>query len=236
MKFFGRKDCKNILNAAKKKLKKLDMKQIDFLEDNPIFGNQILCTYYRVWSKAKRLHSLKRIKNFHYSGSIVKIKINENSLHCVKSVRIRSYSGPHFSHIFPHLDWIRRGASYLSVLSPNSGKRRKNTDQNNSKYWHFLCSATAANNTCQWLQRIFSWCHFSTTFWIFIKNITIIILYFDYAFSVAFLICESFIIFLCLLITCITFLIVSSSIILHSESNPLHICAFFSKIKFYCEL
>ena len=38
---------------------------------------------------------------------------------CVKSVRIRSYSGPHF----PHLDWIR-----------------ENADQNKSKYGHFLCS------------------------------------------------------------------------------------------------
>ena len=27
--------------------------------------------------------------------------------HCVKSVRIRSYSGPHSSRIFPHSDWIR---------------------------------------------------------------------------------------------------------------------------------
>ena len=29
-------------------------------------------------------------------------------LHCLKIVRIRSYSGPHFSHIFPHSDWMRR--------------------------------------------------------------------------------------------------------------------------------
>ena len=40
--------------------------------------------------------------------------------HCVKCVRFRSYSGPHFSRIFPHLDWIRRDT--ISVFSPNAGK------------------------------------------------------------------------------------------------------------------
>ena len=29
-------------------------------------------------------------------------------IHWVKRVRIRSYSGPHFSRIYPHSDWIRR--------------------------------------------------------------------------------------------------------------------------------
>ena len=31
----------------------------------------------------------------------------------VKRVRIRSYSGPHFSRIFPHSDWIRRDTPYF---------------------------------------------------------------------------------------------------------------------------
>ena len=30
-----------------------------------------------------------------------------NHFHCLKSVPIWSYFGPHFCHIFPHLDWIR---------------------------------------------------------------------------------------------------------------------------------
>ena len=38
--------------------------------------------------------------------------------------------------IFPHSDWIRRDASYLSVFSPNAGK----ADQNNSEYGQFLRS------------------------------------------------------------------------------------------------
>ena len=80
VKFSRRKDCQNVLNA-KKDLRKLDMKEIGFPEDNPIFVNQSLCTYYRVlWSKAKRLHSLKRISSFYVSGGTVKIKISENSL------------------------------------------------------------------------------------------------------------------------------------------------------------
>ena len=56
--------------------------------------------------------------------------------HCVKSVRIRSYSGPHFSRISRHSDWIRKDTKYLSVLNPNAGKWWKNADQNNSKYGH----------------------------------------------------------------------------------------------------
>ena len=58
--------------------------------------------------------------------------------HCVKSVRIRSYSGPHFPRIFPNSDWIQRDTEYLSVFSPNSGKCGKNVDKNNSEYGHFL--------------------------------------------------------------------------------------------------
>ena len=80
MKIARRKDCQNVLNA-KKELRKLDMKEIGFPEDNHIFVNQSLCTDYRVlWSKAKRLHSLKRISSFYVSGGTAKIKISGNSL------------------------------------------------------------------------------------------------------------------------------------------------------------
>ena len=48
-------------------------------------------------------------------GSQLLVKPVNN--HCVKSFRIRSYSGPYFSRIF-----------------------RENTDQNNSQYGHFLRS------------------------------------------------------------------------------------------------
>ena len=80
MTFSRRKDCQNVLNA-KKELRKLDTKEIGFSEDNPIFVNQSLCTYYRVlWFKAKCLHSLKRVSSFYVSGGTIKNKISENSL------------------------------------------------------------------------------------------------------------------------------------------------------------
>ena len=44
-------------------------------------------------------------------------------LHCVKRVRIRSYSGLHFFRI---------------LFSSNEGKYGKNADQNNSEYGHFF--------------------------------------------------------------------------------------------------
>ena len=64
------------------------------------------------------------------------IALPEDQQWCVKRALIQSYSGPHFSRSFPHLDWIRRDTSYLSVFSPNAGKYAKNADQNNSEYGH----------------------------------------------------------------------------------------------------
>ena len=49
------------------------------------------------------------------------------SIHCVKSVCIRSYSGPRE---------IRRDTEYLSY----SVRMRENADENNSEYGHFLRS------------------------------------------------------------------------------------------------
>ena len=63
-------------------------------------------------------------------------KISENMNHCVKIVRIWSYSGPHFSRIFPH----SAECWYFSVFSPNAGKLRTritpNTDTLRSEYHH----------------------------------------------------------------------------------------------------
>ena len=63
------------------------------------------------------------------------------SWQCVKGVHTRSYSGPHFSRIFPHSDWIR--IDTLRIQS-NAGKCGKNADQNNSKYGHFLRSVSGS--------------------------------------------------------------------------------------------
>ena len=58
--------------------------------------------------------------------------------HWLKRVRIPRYSGPHFSRIFPHSDWIRKDTN---VLSPNVEKYGRNADQNSSEYGHFLRSS-----------------------------------------------------------------------------------------------
>ena len=63
-----------------------------------------------------------------------KSALSYGKIRCVKRVHIRSYSGPHFSHIFPHSEWMRRHTPYLSVFIPNSGKCGKNANQNNSEY------------------------------------------------------------------------------------------------------
>ena len=73
-----------------------------------------------------------------YKMNDMKMNYEMNDLHGAKGVRIRSYSGPHFSRIFPHSDWIRRDTPYLFVFSPNAGKSGKNADQNNSEYGLFL--------------------------------------------------------------------------------------------------
>ena len=70
-----------------------------------------------------------------------------------KRVRIRNYSGPHFSRIFPHSDWIRRDTEYLSVFNLNAGKCGENADQNNSKYGHFSGSEYLLVSLHNWMTR-----------------------------------------------------------------------------------
>ena len=43
-------------------------------------------------------------------------------------------------HIFPHSDWIWRDTPCLPLFSPNAEKCGKNSDENTSKYGHFLRS------------------------------------------------------------------------------------------------
>ena len=55
--------------------------------------------------------------------------------HCIKSVRIRSYSGPHFPAF---------GLNTEFCISPYSVQMRENADQNNSEYRHFSRSAESS--------------------------------------------------------------------------------------------
>ena len=92
---------------------------------------------------------------------IVNSKINENPEQfwewstLQKDVRIRSYSSPYFFRIFPHWDWIRGDKEYLSAFYPNAGKYRKNLDQNNSEYGHFLRSDQKSSS---WFHSLLSCC------------------------------------------------------------------------------
>ena len=81
---------------------------------------------------------MTEIKTFHKLLQNFLVMFPKHKENCVKRVRVQSYSGPYFSRIFPHSDWIRRDTEYLSVCSPNVGKSAKNADQNNSKYGLFL--------------------------------------------------------------------------------------------------
>ena len=57
-------------------------------------------------------------------------KLKDRFKHCVNSVRIRSYSGPHF------LAFGLNTERYFASLHIQS-KCKENADQNNSKYGHF---------------------------------------------------------------------------------------------------
>ena len=76
-------------------------------------------------------HCKKGLKTLTLIKNSLNCLITSKFLHCLKSVYIRSYSVPHFSHIFPHSDSRRRDTEYLSLLSPNPylslnmGKMRK---------------------------------------------------------------------------------------------------------------
>ena len=59
------------------------------------------------------------------------------SNHGVKRVRILTYSGPHFSRIFQHSDWIRRDnmSPYSVQMRENLGKMRTRITQNTDSFY-----------------------------------------------------------------------------------------------------
>ena len=80
------------------------------------------------WSKSCYLLYNQEVQLFLMKSLFLMVRIKNCKYHCVKSVRIWSYSGPH-------------STPYLSVFSPNAGKCGKSADQNNSEYELFLRSA-----------------------------------------------------------------------------------------------
>ena len=69
-----------------------------------------------------------------------------NLIHCLKSVRVLIYSGPHFSRIFSYSNWIWRD----TCIQSECGKCGKNVGQKNSEYRHFLLSDNGKYYRC-WL-------------------------------------------------------------------------------------
>ena len=69
-----------------------------------------------------------------------------NLIHCLKSVRVLIYSGPHFSHIFSYSNWIWRD----TCIQSECGKCGKNVGHKNSEYRHFLRSDNGKYYRC-WL-------------------------------------------------------------------------------------
>ena len=55
--------------------------------------------------------------------------------HCVKSVRIQSYSGPHFSRMFPHLDIF----PYSVLIRENVGKMRTRITLHTDLFYAVVC-------------------------------------------------------------------------------------------------
>ena len=68
--------------------------------------------------------------------------------HCIKSVRIRSYSGPHFPAF---------GLNTEFCISPYSVQMRENADQNNSEYGHFFCAVQYSSHIQHWWEFCSYW-------------------------------------------------------------------------------
>ena len=75
IKLSRRKDANNF----RKKKKKLKGKNLNSLGiNNPIYINDIACTYYKnLWAKCKKLHDNKVIRVFWISNGSVKLKVSE---------------------------------------------------------------------------------------------------------------------------------------------------------------
>ena len=94
-----------------------------------------------------RGHSLIQFqeeKHLNKIKALIKCTKIGNNDHCVKCVRIRSYSGPHFPAF--GLNSERYGVSLLYSV-----QMRENADQNNSEYGHF--SRIGRNGIFQFLFR-----------------------------------------------------------------------------------
>ena len=103
---------------------------------------------FSVWQNLLRYFMPTKI--FLFSTTVFKAKNDGESvsshfrsLHCVRRVRIRSFSGPHFSRIFPHSDWIR--SPYSVRMRENLGKMRTRLTPNMDSLYAVLSSCPCSH-------------------------------------------------------------------------------------------
>ena len=66
--------------ANKKKLRNIDVGELNFAEETRLFLNDSLCPYYRgIYGKCKRLLEAKKISSFWTWNGNIKIKLDESS-------------------------------------------------------------------------------------------------------------------------------------------------------------
>ena len=108
-----------------------------------------------LWNFTEQL--FLRISYFQITSQCrLSIRISHSWKHCVKSVRIWSFSGPYFCAF--GLNTKRYSVSLRTHISPYSAWEQENTDQKNSKYGHFSLSVDRKNldNTIQRSSTV--WC------------------------------------------------------------------------------
>ena len=96
---------------------------------NQIFNSRLVPTrslFVQQWKYQNNMWNLFKVNNKHY----------------VKSVRSRSYSGPHF----PAFGLMWTEYEKIRCISSYSVRMRENADQNNSQYEHFTRSERHQND------------------------------------------------------------------------------------------
>ena len=98
---------------------------------NKIFNREKICLMEDPYGLANSTTDPKLVYPQVFFYKLLELHLRQNVFflaghHCVKSVRIRSFSGPFF---------------FAFGLNAYSVRMRENTDQKNSKYGHFLSSA-----------------------------------------------------------------------------------------------
>ena len=129
------------------------MKGIHLDRQRGLWWCDILTNENNIWQLLQKLLGIKfewkKIQNMTYLFFRFKIYI----IDCVKSVRIRSYSGTHFSRIFSHSDWVKyKSVEIINLveslfkvrMQENVGKMRtritSNTDTSYGVIWSMLHS------------------------------------------------------------------------------------------------